>query len=263
MSSWLKKPFRPFILKRHPIPDSLWRDISRQLPLLQNLSSSDMKKLRKWATLFIHEKTFTGVQGYEVTDETRVIIAAQACLLILNLDLEYYDGWIEIVIYPDNFKVNREVSDHNGLIHNEERALSGESWSHGPLILSWDEAYSDSFFPTDGHHVIIHEFSHKLDMLNGRANGMPPLHPSMQREKWTESLSNGYYELNNNLDDPYINRYASTNPAEYFAVISEYFFTAPDILKTHQPDVYEQLTLFYKQDPSVRITNQIIIMNNM
>ncbi len=252
MFSWLMKPFRPFIIKRHPIEDPLWNDAIQKLPVLQGLSIEELRRLRKWATLFIHAKTFTGVQGFDVTDEVRLIIAVQACLPILNLDLEYYDGWVEIVIYPANFIVRRDVSDHNGLVHNEERVLSGESWSHGPVILSWDEAYTDSFDATPGHNVIIHEFSHKLDMLNGRANGMPPLHPTMHREQWTESLSNGYAALNHNLDDPYINRYASTNPAEYFAVISEYFFTAPEVLKEHQPDVYDQLVLFYKQNPDGR-----------
>ncbi len=252
MFGWLKKPFRPLVLKRHPVDDILWQQLSQQLPLLLNLPPVERDKLRKWVTLFIHAKTFTGVQGLVVTDEMRLIIAIQACLPILNLDLEYYDGWIEIVIYPGHFKVSREVPDHNGLIHNEERILSGESWSQGPLILSWDEAYTDSFQPRPGHNVIIHEFSHKLDMLNGRANGMPPLHPSMHREQWTDSLSRGYATLQHHLDDPAINRYASTNPAEYFAVISEYFFTAPAILIEHQPEVYQQLVLFYRQDPRAR-----------
>ncbi|MEE9352378.1 MAG: M90 family metallopeptidase [Thiotrichaceae bacterium] len=249
MFKWLTKLRRQYILKQHPLSNTLWLDISKKLPLLRNLDRKELKQLRKWATLFIHSKTFTGVQGLQVTDEIRLIIAIQACLPILNLDLEYYDGWVEIVIYPNNFIVKRDVHDHNGLVHNEERVLSGESWSRGPVILSWNEVQADSFYPTAGHNVVIHEFSHKLDMLNGRANGMPPLHPTMHREQWTDSLSNAYTELKNDLEDAYINRYASTNPAEFFAVISEYFFTAPETLKLHQAKVYEQLVLFYKQNP--------------
>ncbi len=252
MFYWIKKLFRPFILRQYAIADNLWVQVARSLPILQNLTTQELKKLRRLTTLFLYEKTFTGVQGFEITEEVCLIIAVQACLPIINLDLEYYEGWVEIVVYPSNFVVKREVSDHNGLIHQEERVLSGESWSHGPVILSWEEVHSDSFNLVPGHNVVIHEFCHKLDMLNGRANGMPPLHPSMHRDQWTESLSNGFDELNRNTEDTYINRYASTNPAEYFAVISEYFFTAPEVLKHYQIDVYEQLALFYKQHPRIQ-----------
>jgi len=222
------------------------------LPLCRNLDHEDLYKLKKLTTFFLYEKTFTGVKGFELDEEKKLIIAIQACLPILHLDMSYYDGWIEVVIYPDTFVIYRNTTDNFGLVHDDTIAASGEAWSHGPVILSWADVESDSFAPRAGHNVTIHEFSHKLDMLNGRANGMPPLHPNMHRSVWTKSLSQAYDVLVSkikNHESTAINQYAATNPAEFFAVTSETFFTAPDILKQNCPEVYEQLVLFYKQEP--------------
>jgi len=248
----LQNLYRHYILKKHKIPEKLWRNTIRQLPVLAHLDSEELNHLKIVSTLFLQAKAFTAVQGFKLNDEKRLIIAAQACLPILNLDLDYYDGWVEIVIYPEAFVVNRDITNEAGLISNETRALSGEAWSRGPVILSWADIEKDSFTLRPGHNVIIHEFSHKLDMLNGRANGMPPLHPNMHRQEWTDSLSQAYALLVKNLEynhHHYINEYAAINPAEFFAVVSEYFFTAPEVLKEHRPAVYEQLVLFYKQNP--------------
>ena len=240
-----------YILRISPIPQALWESTITKLPLLKKLNSKDLKKLKKLTTLFLYEKTFTGVKGFELDEEKCLIIAIQACLLILHMDLSYYDGWIEVVVYPDTFVVYRNITDNFGLVHNTSSALSGKAWSKGPVILAWTDVERESFAPQQGHNVVIHEFSHKLDMLNGRANGMPPLHPNMHRQEWTNSLSNAYNKLVNKIENyqrTTINEYAATNPAEFFAVTSEYFFTAPKALKECCPKVYKQLVLFYKQD---------------
>ena len=243
---------RRYILKNNQIPDELWENTTKQLRVLDHLKPNELVRLRKVTSLFLYDKTMTAVQGFELTEEKRLIIAVQACLLILNLDLDYYDGWVEIVVYPDIFVVNRNVTSNEGIVSNQTNTLSGEAWSRGSVILSWTDVELDSFTLRQGHNIIIHEFSHKLDMLNGRANGMPPLHPKMERQAWTDSLGKAYDLLINNLKydhHHYINEYAATNPAEFFAVISEYFFTSPDVLKEHRFEVYEQLILFYKQKP--------------
>ena len=244
-------------LRNSRLPYNEWHNVINNIALLNNLSSTEKVRLRQLTGLFLARKTMVGVRGIELTRVMQITIAAQACLPILNLGLEAYNGWVELVIYPGAFKVNRNFTDANGLVHQENQDLSGESWERGPLILSWDSIEQESRQLIPGHNVIIHEFAHKLDMLNGRANGMPPLHPNMPIETWTRTLSQAFETLNKNLDHfhySYINPYASTNPAEFFAVISEYFFTAPNILHKHCPQVYTQLKQYYRQDTLQRFS---------
>jgi len=252
MMKWFERLRIRHTLKHHPVPHQMWEALMHEAPLFQRLSSVDRAHLRELATLFIHRKTFTGVQGLAVSDEMALTVAAQACLLILKLDLDYYDGWIEIVLYPGAFQVEREHVDGAGLVSHESRALSGESWSHGAVILSWTDLAAELNSSDGGRNVVVHEFAHKLDMLNGSANGMPALHPEMEWAQWTSAFNRAYDELNRQLaahHHPSINPYAATDPAEFFAVVSEYFFTAPDVLIDHYPDVYAQLVLFYRQAP--------------
>ncbi len=238
------------ILQRNPIPHAVWRKVTRQLAVLRGLDAVEMAHLREHATWFLHSKAINGAQGLTVTMSMRVAVAAQACLLILNLDIDYFDNWVEVILYPGAFRVDREQMDVYGLVHNEANILSGESWLRGPVILSWDDVERDSFHSYPGRNVVLHEFAHKLDGLSGATNGMPPLRRGMSRKGWSEALSASYGELCRQVETGeavMINSYAATNPAEFFAVVSEYFFTAPDILKNCCPEVHKQLTLFYKQ----------------
>jgi len=244
------------ILRKHAIAFKEWRKVIDRIPALQYLSSSEKARLRKLSTLFLYEKTIVGAKDFQVSNAMRITIAAQACLQILNLGIGAFNGWVEIIIYPGAFRVSRHITDTDGLVHHENHSLSGEAWDRGPLILSWEDVEQESYHHSPGHNVIIHEFAHKLDMLNGRANGMPPLHPNMPIETWSQTLSQAYELLNDKLENfqhSTINPYASTNPGEFFAVISEYFFTAPDILFQYCPDVYEQLKQYYRQDTLGRL----------
>ncbi len=239
------------ILRRHPIADEAWFGVTRRIDLVQALAPVERARLRELATLFLHAKRFTGVQGLTITDDIRISVAAQACLEILNLDPDAFIGWVEIVVYPGAFRVARETRDEDGIVHEEANALSGESWSRGPVILSWEDICRDSFSPRPGRNVVIHEFAHKLDMLNGRANGMPPLHPDMPITDWTAALSEAFDRLRCRVEHhhrPHINAYAATNAAEFFAVICEYFFTAPETLHKYCPEVYRQLETYFQQD---------------
>jgi hypothetical protein len=218
--------------------------------VLQGLDAVQMAHLRELTTWFLHSKAINGVQGLEVTLAMRVAVAAQACLLILNLDIDYYDNWVEVILYPGAFRVNREQRDAIGLIHNDASILTGEAWLRGPVILSWDDVERDTYYPQPGHNVVLHEFAHKLDGLNGVTNGMPPLRRGMSRKGWAEALSGAYDALCMQVsagEMAFINPYAATSPAEFFAVVCEYYFTAPDILKNCCPGVHRQLTLFYGQ----------------
>ncbi len=251
----LKQSLLKKIFRRYTLSDFLWQNALNKAVLLQPLSSADKQHLRQLAEKFIQEKSFTGVDGLVVTEEMKVLIAAQACLLILALDFRYFDGWVEIVLYPAAFYVEREVRDEAGVVSQQARLLSGEAWSRGQVILSWHDVISDTLKLHAGHQLILHEFAHKLDARSGETNGMPPLHADMSQNKWAQILSRAYHQLISRIEHhkhTYINDYAATNPAEYFAVLTEYFFTAPDLLKKHGADVYQQMVLFYRQNPEKR-----------
>lgn len=221
--------------------------------MLRNLDAVQLARLREITTWLIDRKSFTGALGLEVTQSMQVTVAAQACLLILNLGLEYFDGWVEIILYPGAFRVNHEKMDSSGLVHHQANVLTGESWLRGPVILSWDEVESDTYDGQPGQNVVLHEFAHKLDGLNGAANGMPPLGRGMSQKRWAEAMSKAYDALNQRIasgEPTFIDPYAATSPAEFFAVLTEYFFTAPEILKENLPDIYSQLALFYRQETS-------------
>ncbi|SHL08352.1 hypothetical protein SAMN05216428_10113 [Nitrosospira sp. Nsp11] len=245
--------YRRRILKNESIPDDIWQQAVTHLRFLRGLDADELERLRENATLFLHAKQISGAHGLIVTDEMHVLIAAQACILILNLDLDYYDGWVEIIVYPGEFIRNYEYVDEDGVVHHAAEAVSGESWLGGPLILSWEDAST-----TDaevGYNVVIHEFAHKLDMLNGDANGFPPLHADMSRQAWSEAFSEAYAAFCRRVDADEameVDPYAAEDPAEFFAVISEAFFEIPLEVKLHFPRVYEQLALFYRQDPAAR-----------
>ena len=240
------------ILRRERIPGTLWHEYVTPLPVLQGLSRKELHRLRDMASLFLHHKTLSGAGGLEITDEMRVIIAAQACLLILNLDLDWYDGWQEIIVYPGSFVVQHDEVDEIGLVHKARRVLGGEAWGRGPVILSWEDVVPGVHPHGEGSNVVLHEFAHKLDMRNGVANGMPPLHRDMVRENWTRAMQRAYDDLYRQVERHHhtkIDPYATENPAEFFAVVTEYFFEIPQRLHHLYPEVYEELRQFYRQDP--------------
>ena len=239
-------------LRKHGIAFTQWHHTTSQLPLVRALSSRQKARLRLLTTLLIKKKAFIGAHDFVISEEMRICIAAQACVPILNIGLNAYNGWLEIIVYPDAFIVSREVMDEYGLVHRERRGLSGESWSRGPVILSWRDVQHDSYTLRPGHNIVIHEFAHKLDMGSGRANGQPPLPPNMPASEWNRALSDAYNTLNQRIEHQqhtYINAYAATNAAEFFAVCCEYFFTAPQILEKHCPQVFQQLQAYFKQTP--------------
>jgi len=211
-----------------------------------------MAHLRELTAWFLHSKSINGAQGLEVKLAMRVAVAVQACLLILNLDIDCFDNWVEVILYPGAFRVKHEQTDAIGLVHNDANILSGEAWLRGPVILSWDDVERDTYHPNPGRNVVLHEFAHKLDGLNGVANGLPPLRRGMSRKRWAEDFSAAYAALTRQVtagETTMINPYAAASPAEYFSVTSEYYFTAPDILKDCCPGVHRQLELFYRHAP--------------
>jgi len=250
--TWFKRARAARQLRKRRIPELRWRQAIAQLDGIRHLTPAERHHLRELASLFLHIKSFSGAQDLIVTDEMRTLIAAQACLLILKLDLSYFDDWYEIILYPEPFVVRREVVDGVGLVHSDQQVLGGEAWTRGPVVLSWADACPGARPHGACSNVVLHEFAHKLDMLNGAANGMPPLHATMHRQTWTQVFEQAYTELQGALDSHHhtgIDPYAATNPAEFFAVISECFFTCPRHVMHFSSALYDQLRQFYRQDP--------------
>jgi hypothetical protein len=242
------------ILAGANLDERAWRLALQRLPFAQGLSAEERKRLQELAILFLHDKRFSTAHGLQLTDAMRLHVAIQACILILNLGIEFYRGWREIIVYPAEFVPRHEYTDEIGVVHQGDEAYAGEAWLHGPVILSWADV-AETEYP-DGVNVVIHEFAHKLDMLNGSANGYPPLHRGMSRQVWVEAFRAAYDDFCMRVDrdeNTVIDPYASESPAEFFAVMSETFFELPDVVQAEYPGVYQQLLQFYRQDPRTRV----------
>ena len=241
------------------LPDSLWQETLATAPVIDRLNVEEKTRLRKLTEAFLAEKEFATAGGLELTDIMCVSIAAQGCLPILNLGLDYYRGWVGIIVYPDEFIVPRVVEDDIGLVHEFDDIASGEAWEGGPLLISW----SDAQMAGDGYNVVIHEFAHKLDMRNGEPDGIPALPNNISRNEWETTLfpayddfcakvehaeEQGEFAENTLVIDPY----ASENHAEFFAVLTETFFEAPTIIESEYPALFSLFCRYYRQDPLSR-----------
>ena len=243
---WLRRE------KARAIPDQLWAGTIAGLPFLSMLSADEQGRLKALAEQFLAEKEFSTAGGLQLSDEICVAIAAQGCLPILNLGLAAYRDWVGIVVYPDEFVVPRDFSDEDGIVHEYEDVLSGEAWQGGPLLVSWHDVQMAG----EGYNVVIHEFAHKLDMLNGEADGMPALHSGIDAEEWDTVFSAAYDDFCRRVDndeETSIDPYASDDPAEFFAVLTEGFFELPDVVCAEYPALYALLTRYYRQDPLARL----------
>lgn len=250
MLAYLRQWRERGILKHRPIQESAWQHALAYCAPARRLNASAQAHLRVLATLFLAEKFLEPVQGLQLNDDMRTLLAAHACIPILNLGLKWYRGWHDVVLYPGLFVPNRQFMDAAGVVHHDRRIMAGESWRQGPLILSWESVMQAGTPP--GHNVVLHEFAHKLDMLNGEANGFPPLHVGMDKRLWTQVLHTVYTGLQQRWGSGAplpLNAYALENPAEFFAVASEAFFETPAVLRDSLPDLYKQLCLFYRQSP--------------
>ncbi len=239
------------LLARSPISEKLWQSALQRCSPARRLDASDQARLRVLAMVFLDRKSVEPVKGLELDESDRVLLATHACMPILKLGFDWYDGWHSVIVYPDAFIPRRQQMDAAGVVHQTNSALAGEAWGRGPVILSWAEVLRIGQQP--GHNVVIHEMAHKLDMLNGDANGFPPLHRRMDNRVWWKVFSSAWDHLieeqRKGIDLP-IDPYGLESPAEFFAVVSEQFFEAPAPLRQHLPDVYKQLTQFYRQHPS-------------
>lgn len=244
------------VLRKPPpsIPDGLWQQTLAGSPVFRHLNKADHIRLKTLSQEFLQTKQFSGAAGLELTDPMLVHIAAQACLPILELGLAAYRDWVGVIVYPEEFVIPRQIMDESGVVHEYEDTASGEAWEGGPVILSWQ----DSQMENESYNVIIHEFAHKLDMLNGEVDGIPALHSGLKYNEWEETLLACYEDFCERVEQDQelaLDPYGAEHPSEFFAVSSETFFANPEGLETLYPRWYELLRRYYCQDPLQRPTS--------
>ncbi|MFM9916635.1 MAG: zinc-dependent peptidase [Rhizobacter sp.] len=239
-------------VRRQPFPPE-WRQVlRRRVPYFRSMPADLQLQLKKHIQVFLAEKPFIGCRGLVVTDEMRVTIAAQACLLLLNRRSDYFAQLRQILLYPDAFVVDRVHADGSGVVQDRRLALSGESWSLGQVILSWQDTVEGAEVADDGRNVVIHEFAHQLDQENGAANGAPRMAGRARRERWARVLGEEFAVLQRRAASrkpSLLSGYGATDPAEFFAVASEVFFEQPQRLATEHAALYRELSHFYRVNP--------------
>lgn len=259
------------------IPDQLWQDCLGRLPFLAQAPEQSLERLKTLCEAFLDQKAFTAAAGFELTDEIAILIAAQACLPVLNLTLDLYDDMAGIIIYPGSFIIRQSEMDEAGVVHEWHEPVSGEAVDAGGAVILSLEDIEDIGAP--GYNVVIHEFAHKIDMKDGRPNGCPPFlvayHKEIDTRFWQRSFAAAYHDFvarvdaldarlpeDFDADDPDdaafydelfcelpLDPYAARNPAEFFAVASEAFFVLPLPLAEDYPEIYRLLSQYYRQDP--------------
>lgn len=239
-------------LRAQPLSSEERALLDKNVPYLSSLSAEDRAELEGLVRIFLAEKSFEGCGGLELTDEIKLTIAAQACLLLLHRDTDIYPNVDSIVVYPSAYRVPAQERDGLVVIEGDQTRL-GESWQRGLVVLAWDHVLSGAAQPRDGQNVVLHEFAHQLDGENGLMNGTPELGTRARYTSWAHVLGDEFEELTQRLHAGRrtdIDPYGATNPAEFFAVLTEMFFEKPHALARKHPEVYAELAEFYKQDPA-------------
>lgn len=231
-----------------------WAASCEPLALLTRYSRRERDALRATCTGFLARKRLEPTGDLVLDGECELLIALQACIPVLELGLDWYDDWVSIIVYPDDFVARHESMDEAGVVHEHVDALSGEAWSRGPVLLSLSGVLDGARGEGWGN-LVIHEMAHKLDLRNGAANGMPPLHAGMSPRRWSTVFSAAYAGFRRRAASgapDVLDRYAAEDPGEFFAVASEAFFVMPESLRSRYEALYGQLVEFYLQDPAGR-----------
>lgn len=252
------------LIEKYAFADQAWAAALAPYRFFDRLGADEKWRLREWVSLFCAEKEFAPGNDFAITLDTQLQIAAQACLPILNLDLSFYAGWTGIVVYAGEVWVRREEMDEDGVVHVSDNVISGEAMPGGPVVLSWDDVTRAGTAGSPSYNVVIHEFAHKIDMLKGDATGVPPFSSTFHRDlngrEFEATLHTSFEAFAAQVDaweargardrdKPLIDSYAAEHPAEFFAVLSEAFFTRPQDVLDAFPQMYRLLAAYYRQDP--------------
>lgn len=235
-----------------PFPDAWVKIVERNIGVYKNLPMPLRLQLRRLIKQFLQQKHFTGCAGLEITDEIRVTIAAEACMLLLHRYTGVYPGLKYILVYPRGFVVSREQRGSDGVIESTHHSLLGESWSKGKVILAWDHVLHGGRNFADGQNLVLHEFAHQLDAETGMTDGAPVLHTANSYRSWATALSAEYEALQKNARHgkrSLMDHYGATNPAEFFAVATETFFEKPGQMAKHHDELFATLVSYYRIDP--------------
>lgn len=234
-----------------PFP-AAWQAILQRLPHYTRLPPELQGELRHKIKAFLHEKQFVGCDGLDVTDEMRVLVAAQACLLLLNRPSNGYHKLRWIYLYPGEFRSRTPERDAAGVVSHETGTLAGVSWENGRVVLAWDSVCHGLAREDDGYNVVLHEFAHQLDQEDGFADGAPLLYRQDEYSSWSQAFNDEYERLLDAVEtgqDSLIDPYGATNPAEFFAVVTELFYECPVELSQYSPGLYDAMAAYYRVDP--------------
>ncbi len=250
-------------LTEAPFPDSWEAIITRNVAHYCMLDSAEQAHMRALIQVFIAEKIWEGGGGLELDDEIRVTISAQACLLVLGLPHNFYSNVLSIIVYPSTVVPPQRKL---GIFENSfapvgiQHPILGQAFQQGPIIIVWDAALHGGRYPELGHNVIYHEFAHKLDMLDGAADGTPPLRDTAAYRNWVTVCTREYLRLKHDAEngvESFLDAYGATNEAEFFAIATEQFFNQSVQMIKHTPDLYNVLKEYYRQDPAERVSRKI------
>lgn len=248
----LFKKWRRRRLASMPFPSNWLGILARNFPLYARLPEHDQQELQKHIRVFLFEKSFEGCGGLEITEEIKVTIAAQACLLLLHRETDYYPGVSSILVYPTTYAAPVVEDTDGGIVTEGKEARAGEAWQHGVVVLSWEDVHFGAADIRDGKNIVLHEFAHQLDMEDNAADGAPILPRRSMYVAWARVLSAEYERLRSDAAEgrtTVMDKYGASNPAEFFAVATECFFERPEKLNESHPELYQQLKEFYQQDP--------------
>lgn len=216
------------------------------------LTDAERGRMRRLVAAFVASTRWEAARGFTLTEEIRVLIAAQASMLLLGLDIDGYPQVSSVIVHPSTVRLTGHHTTGRGLMSSSPRLLAGQAQYRGPVVLSWSAARRGAKAPARGQNVVYHEFAHQLDMLDGVIDGTPPLEDEDDRVRWVE-VCTAAYDTVRAEGSPVLRPYAGTNPAEFFAVATEVFFNRPHELREHEAALYRELQHFYRQDPAGRI----------
>jgi Mlc titration factor MtfA (ptsG expression regulator) len=248
MLGWKERRRRQ--LRQRPFP-AAWRSVLEDsVPLYRKLPPEDREELHGHIQVLLAEKHFEGTAGLDVTDRMRLIVVAQAAILLLRRPVDYFPKLVSVLLYPGEYSVQEEVEADDGLIEEVHEARAGESWQTGTLILSWEDVERD--LVSDLQNVVLHEFAHQLDAESGETNGAPILADRDLRRRWAGAMSEAFERLTEAVErneETLLDPYGAEDPAEFFAVATEAFFLVPDQLEEEEPHLYAVLRDSFRQDP--------------